>query len=213
MAYISVYIKLTIAGISVGPFDLYSDVDNFADAFDEGITREDLIAGYTSNLVPEGTTQIKIQSLGLCTNYIIVDVAPPATPTTTTTTSSTTSTSTTTTTTTSVPLVCTVYADDCETTSCVKTAGRILINSVTAFTWASWDSLPKSTNLFPSAGDEITIEADCYAGGSGCTEIMPTISISVDGTICASAIDDETTYTFTFAGETSIEIQPSCIAP
>ena len=212
MGYITVYIKLTISGISTGPFDLYSDVDNFADTFDEGVTREDLLAGYTSYLVPEGTTQIKIQSLGLCTNYIIVDVAPPATSTTTSTTSSTTSTSTTTTTT-SVPLLCTVYADDCETTSCVKTAGRILINSVAAFTWASWDSLPKVTNLFPSSGDEITIEADCYAGGSGCVGITPTISISVDGSVCASAVDDDVSYTFTFSDETSIEIQPSCIAP
>lgn len=206
-----VYIKLTIAGTSTGPFDLYSDVDAFTNAFETAILRQSLIDGYISTMAPPGTTQIKVQSTGSCTNYIIIDVAPPATPTTTT--SSTTSAPTTTTTTTSVPLACTVYADDCETGSCVKTAGRILINSVAAFTWASWDSLPKSTNLFPSAGDEITIEADCYAGGSGCIGITPTISISVDGVVCASATDEQATYTFTFSDETSIEIQPSCIAP
>lgn len=97
----NVYIILTIAGTDVGPFDLYSDVDGFVTAFETGVSRADLVAGYTSVVVPIGTTQIKVQSTGDCTNYIIIDVATPTTSTTSTTTS-TTSTTTTTTTTVSV---------------------------------------------------------------------------------------------------------------
>lgn len=100
----TVYIKLLVAGTDVGPFDLYSDTDAFAVAFETGIPRSSLVAGYLSTLVPDGTTQIKIQSTGDCNSSVIIDIS--STPTTTTTTSSTstsTSTSTTTTTTSMLP--------------------------------------------------------------------------------------------------------------
>ena len=81
----NVYIKLLTAGLDTGPFDLYSDVDNFVTAFETGISRDSLVAGYTSTEVPAGTTEIKIHSTGSCTNSIIVPVTISVTTTSTTT--------------------------------------------------------------------------------------------------------------------------------
>ena len=94
----TVLITLTTAGVDVGPFDLYSDVDGYVSAFETGVSRAALVAGYTSYVVPDGTMTIKVQSYGTCNNYLylVVDGAV-----TTTTTTSTSSTSTTTSTTTS----------------------------------------------------------------------------------------------------------------
>ena len=68
----TVLITLTTAGADSGPFDLYSDVDGFTTPFESGITRNQLLAGYTSVLVPDAATDIKIQSTGDCTNSIDV---------------------------------------------------------------------------------------------------------------------------------------------
>ena len=92
----TVLITLTTAGTDTGPFDLYSNVDGYVSAFETGVSKAALLAGYSSALVPNGTTTIRIKSTGTCVNYIDVTVV-------TTTTTTTTSTPTTTTTTTSVP--------------------------------------------------------------------------------------------------------------
>ena len=91
----TVLITLTTAGTDTGPFNLYSNVDGYVSAFETGVSKSALVAGYSSALVPNGTTTIRIKSTGTCVNYIDVTVV-----TTTTTTSSTTSTSSSTTTTT-----------------------------------------------------------------------------------------------------------------
>lgn len=103
----TVLITLTTAGTDTGPFDLYSNVDGYVSAFETGVSKAALVAGYSSALVPNGTTTIRIKSTGTCVNYIDVTVV-----TTTTTTSSTTSTSSTTTTTssTAAPTELFVYA-------------------------------------------------------------------------------------------------------
>lgn len=113
-----VTITLTTAGADTGPFNLYSDVDGFISAFETGVSKASLLAGYTSSLVPNGTTTIRVMSASaLCTNYIDIVISgecPTTTstttisPTTTTTTSSSTTTTTTTippttTTTTTIP--------------------------------------------------------------------------------------------------------------
>lgn len=102
----TIYIILTIAGTDVGPFDLYSNVTSptFGDpAFKEDVSRADLVAGYTTT-APDGTTQVKVQSTGNCTNSIIIDLGVTTTSTSSTTTTTTTSPATTTTTTTSPEL-------------------------------------------------------------------------------------------------------------
>jgi len=90
----NVYIILTTAGTDTGPFDLYSDVDGFATAFETAVSKASLVAGY-STTAPDGSTQIKVVSTGNCTNSVIIDIGVCATTTTTTTIVSTTTTTTT----------------------------------------------------------------------------------------------------------------------
>jgi hypothetical protein len=93
----TVIITLTVAGSDTGPFNLYSNLDGFVNPFESNVSRVDLLAGYTSILVPDGTTIIRVQSMNICKNYIDLYTS---TTTTTSTTSSTTSTTTSSTTTT-----------------------------------------------------------------------------------------------------------------
>lgn len=80
----TVLITLTTAGADTGPFNLYSDLDGYISAFETGVAKIDLVAGYASALVPDGTVTIRVMSDStLCTNY--VDVILDATTTTTTT--------------------------------------------------------------------------------------------------------------------------------
>jgi len=92
----TVFITLTLAGANVGPFNLYSDVDLYTTAFETAVATVDLTSGYASDLVPDGTTIIRLLSTGECNNYFDIVLSEP-----TTTTSSSSSTSTTTTSTTS----------------------------------------------------------------------------------------------------------------
>ena len=64
----TIIITLSFAGNETGPFDLYSDVDNFAVAFATNVARVDLLAGYQVN-APAGTTVVRLDDLsGLCLN-------------------------------------------------------------------------------------------------------------------------------------------------
>lgn len=88
----TVLITLTTAGADTDNFSLYSNVDGYVTAFATGITRAALIAGYTSTVVPDGTTTIRIKSNSTCVNYVDLAVGgitttTTAAPTTTTTTS------------------------------------------------------------------------------------------------------------------------------
>jgi len=68
---ISVLITLTVGtGGNTGPtFNLFSDADGYATAFETGVTKTSLVAGYTSSVVPDGSTIIRCKSTGTCTNY------------------------------------------------------------------------------------------------------------------------------------------------
>lgn len=104
----TVLITLTLAGADTGPFDLYSDVDGYVVPFETGVAKAALESGYTSVLVPDSTTIIRVQSTSvLCTNYVDLSISGITTTTTTTeaptTTTTTTEAPTTTTTTTEVP--------------------------------------------------------------------------------------------------------------
>lgn len=98
----NVLITLTTAGADTGPFNLYSNVDNYTTAFETNISRGILEAGYTSLYVPTGTTSIRVKSVGVCTNYVDIGINVP-----TTTTTSTTAAPTTTSTTTAAPVLTT----------------------------------------------------------------------------------------------------------
>jgi len=79
----TVLITLTTAGTDTGPFNLYSDVDGFTSAFEVGVAKVDLLAGYVSALVPNGTTVIRVLSNGACQNYIDIQLILTTTTTTT----------------------------------------------------------------------------------------------------------------------------------
>ena len=81
----NVLITLTTAGIDTGPFNLYSNTDSYVTAFETNIAKSLLVAGYTSTVVPAGTTYVRVKSTGLCTNYIDIYVTGSGTTTTTTT--------------------------------------------------------------------------------------------------------------------------------
>jgi hypothetical protein len=105
---ITVSITLTIAGVDTGPtFNLYSDVDSYATAFETGVSKAALEAGYISTIVPDSTTIIRVSSPGTCNTSVdlsvITTTTTTSTSTSTTTTTTSTSTSTTTTTTTATP--------------------------------------------------------------------------------------------------------------
>lgn len=82
----TVLITLTTAGLDTGPFDLYSDADAYVTPFEIGVTKAVLVAGYTSTVVPDAATTIRVKSMGVCTNFIdlSITVVPPTTTTTTT---------------------------------------------------------------------------------------------------------------------------------
>lgn len=79
----TVLITLTIAGADSGPFNLYSDFDGYVSAFETGISKSSLLAGYSSAVVPDGTNSIRVKSMGVCVNFI--DIVLETTTTTTTT--------------------------------------------------------------------------------------------------------------------------------
>lgn len=81
----TVYIILTTAGADTGPFNIYSDVDGYISAFETGVSKASLLAGYTSSLAPNGTTIVRVMSASaLCTNYIDLTLSMCTTTTTTT---------------------------------------------------------------------------------------------------------------------------------
>ena len=117
----NVLITLTTAGVDTGPFNLYSNTDSYTTAFQTNVAKSLLVAGYTSTVVPAGTTTIRVTSTGTCTNYVDLVISgggtttttttPSPTPTTTTTTTTTAS-PTTTTTTTNVFISCQEWRND-----------------------------------------------------------------------------------------------------
>lgn len=90
----TVLITLTTAGTDSGPFNLYTELDGYVTPFETGVDKIDLEAGYTTALVPDYATIVRVKSTGDCVNYIDITLTSPTT--TTTSTSSTTTTTTTT---------------------------------------------------------------------------------------------------------------------
>jgi hypothetical protein len=71
----TVLITLTTAGTDTGPFNLFSDANGFTSAFETNVSRAALLAGYTTSLVPNGTTIIRVMSTITCKNYSDFPVA------------------------------------------------------------------------------------------------------------------------------------------
>jgi len=80
----TLFITLTLAEADTGPFNIYSDIDGFLSAFATNVPKASLLAGYSANSVPDGTTILKLKSTGVCTNFTYLNVFTTTTTTTTT---------------------------------------------------------------------------------------------------------------------------------
>lgn len=162
-----VLITLTTAGADTGPFNLFSNVDNYTTAFATGIAKSALVAGYLSTAVPTSTNYIRVRSTGRCTNYIDIFVTGSATttttttsggsPTTTTTTTSGGGTTTTTTTAGGGPTTTTTTTAGGPTTTTTTTAGPTTTTTTTATpttTTTTTSALYRVWNLYRSEGAE-----------------------------------------------------------
>lgn len=154
----NVLITLTTAGVDTGPFNLYSNVDNYTTAFETNISKGILVAGYTSTIVPPGTTAVRVWSMGICANYVDITLTVPATTTTTTTSAP----GTTTTTTTAAPVpttsTTTTYVGPATTTTTSTTAAPVPTTTTTTTyvgpattTTTSTTPIPPSTTTTTTA--------------------------------------------------------------
>jgi hypothetical protein len=73
----SATISLTSAGTDTGPFDLYSDQDSFLAPFESAVSKASLLTGFLSSSVPDLTVVCRVQSTGLCTNYVDMPIDDP----------------------------------------------------------------------------------------------------------------------------------------
>jgi hypothetical protein len=81
---LSARITLTSAGSDTGPFNLYSNIDGYTNAFESSILKSNLVNGFTTNNIPNSTSIIRLISMGVCTNYIdlnLITLTPTPTPT------------------------------------------------------------------------------------------------------------------------------------
>jgi len=63
-------ITINTIGVDTGPFNIYSNIDGFVSAFETNINRTQLLAGFYTDLIPDGTVKIKVVDLGDCALYI-----------------------------------------------------------------------------------------------------------------------------------------------
>ena len=80
----TVLLTLTTAGSDSGPFNLYSNLDGYVTAFETGVSKSALVAGYSSSLVPDYATIIRVTSTGSCINHTDITLIEITTTTTTT---------------------------------------------------------------------------------------------------------------------------------
>jgi hypothetical protein len=66
-------ITLTSVGSAVGLFSFYSDSDNYTDPFETGITPASLLAGYTTTLIPDDASTIRVKREG-CDPYLDIKI-------------------------------------------------------------------------------------------------------------------------------------------
>ncbi len=71
----TILIQASNIGTDAGPFDLFSDATGFTNAFETGVTGSQLLLGFVSYNVPDGTTTVRILSTSEdCKNYEDIDI-------------------------------------------------------------------------------------------------------------------------------------------
>jgi hypothetical protein len=112
----NVTITLINPGVDTGPFNIYTNADNYVVAIATNIAKSALVAGYNVTVSALAAT-VKVESTGTCTSSIYIPIIQP-----TTTTTTSTSSSTTTTTTTATPTTTTTTTAAVPTTTTTTTA-------------------------------------------------------------------------------------------
>lgn len=175
----TVLITLTAAGTDSGPFDLYSNFDGYVTSFETGVSKAALLGGYTSVVVPDATTVIRVKSTGNCVNYIDIVLTNLTTTTTTTvapTTTTTTTALTTTTTTTVAPTTTT-------TTTAIPCYESIDINCSVGGTFDYTDCLGNPISTGISAGIQtLNFLPNCFRFNTQAGSALYTIDAY--GTLC-----------------------------
>jgi hypothetical protein len=75
----TVLIQANNIGSDAGPFDIFSQVNGYTEAFETGITAAQLIVGFVSYNVPDGTTVVRLLSVNSnCNNHedIVINIPP-----------------------------------------------------------------------------------------------------------------------------------------
>lgn len=67
-------IQIAQLGTDTGNFDLYSDINDFTEAFAQRVTIAQLSAGFASDNIPDGTKIIKVKSRGSCTTTLDIGI-------------------------------------------------------------------------------------------------------------------------------------------
>jgi hypothetical protein len=181
-------------GGDAGPFNLYSNTDGYVAPFATNISAAALQAGYTALFVPDGTTIIRVQSVGVCTNFVNVQVN--VLPTTTSTTSTSTS-STSTTTSTSTTAAPTSTTTSSSTSISTSTSTSSTTTTTTTCPCYIWNVSPTAPDVeagldvtYIKCNGALTVEQDvkiagidiCVTTGEG----TPILSRDVPGEITST---------------------------
>jgi uncharacterized protein (TIGR02145 family) len=197
------------SGGSAGPFDLYSDANGYTIPFATNISAATLQAGYTSNLVPNGTTIIRVTSIGACTNSVDTPIN---LITTTTTSSTSTSSTSTTSTSTTVAQACYVY----ELTATINNASFTaqlcyggLTSGVLPFAGNTFTTpCIINTSLVLSGITAVTNSIDCTTTTTTSSSSTSTTSSTSTST---STTTSTTTSSITSSTTTTTTTCPNCI--
>lgn len=200
-----VLITITSSGVDTGPFDLYSDVDDFTTPFETGISRDDLITGYLAMNVPDGSIAVRVVSTGVCAiqRDILIDtltttttttVAPTTTTTTTVapTTTTTTTVAPTTTTTTTVAPTTTTTTTVAPTTTTTTVAPTTTTTTTAAPTCLLWSA---SVGAQAPSGETLTMNITLCGGGTVNVSLVADESYDFCGIVNSSNIGDLTDAT------------------
>jgi hypothetical protein len=201
----NVLITLTTAGADTGPFNLYSNTDSYVTAFQTNIAKSLLVAGYTSTVVPAGTTTVRVKSTGLCTTYVDLFITGPGT-TTTTTTAPVGPTTTTTTTAGGSPTTTTTTTSGGSPTTTTTTTGGGSPTTTTTTTnilvsceeWRN-DTLEEATITYTPCGSGTPVSGYALATTSSVCAVYGSITVTVGGplTLVGSCSAPEPTTTTT----------------
>lgn len=187
---IYICIKLTIAGEDTGPFDIYTNADNFASPMVQNVSKLQLLEGYVMQINEATTTIIRIVSKGACENYF------------------------------DVPYGHTEYTylnvgyDEGECGSaCVTSSGTIAINGTVVYSWPYLDNLPQSGVLNAQLYDEITITAEVSKiDEGGCFSISPILNIYIDN-VLEDSTESSIVYTkILTTSSAEFKIQTTCFS-